>query len=97
MTLVDGGRCVAIMPSWFSPDTSGAAGYAAVAKVVPPTFDMLCDGKFYAKHGTGISVRILVNEFKPRRTMRRVLADNADLVSREYPAEPSSELLAQGS
>ena len=60
MTLVDGGRCVAIMPSWFSPDASGAAGYAAVAKVVPPTFDMLCDGKFYAKHGTGISVRILV-------------------------------------
>jgi arginine-tRNA-protein transferase len=38
-----------------------------------------------------ISVRILVNEFEPRRTMRRVLSANADLVSREYPAEPSSE------
>ncbi|UPA25554.1 arginyltransferase [Shinella oryzae] len=38
-----------------------------------------------------ISVRILVNEFEPRRTMRRVLAANADLVSRDYPAEPSSE------
>ncbi len=38
-----------------------------------------------------ISVRILVNEFEPRRTMRRVLAENADLVSHEYPAEPSSE------
>ena len=38
-----------------------------------------------------ISVRILVNEFEPRRTMRRVLADNADLISHEYPAEPSSE------
>jgi arginyl-tRNA--protein-N-Asp/Glu arginylyltransferase len=38
-----------------------------------------------------ISVRILVNEFEPRRSMRRVVADNADLVSRDYPAEPSSE------
>ena len=38
-----------------------------------------------------ISVRILVNEFAPRRTMRRVLAANGDLISREYPAEPSSE------
>ncbi len=38
-----------------------------------------------------ISVRILVNEFTPRRSMRRILATNSDLVSREYPAEPSSE------
>lgn len=51
---------MAIMPSWFSPDGSGAAGYAAVAKVMPPSFDMLCQGNFYGKHGTGIDVRILV-------------------------------------
>ena len=38
-----------------------------------------------------ISVRILVNEFQPTRSMRRVLAANADLVGYEYPAEPSSE------
>ncbi|WP_421591181.1 arginyltransferase [Shinella sp. M27] len=38
-----------------------------------------------------ISVRILVNEFQPRRSMRRVLATNADLIAHEYPAEPSSE------
>ncbi|MCF3642292.1 arginyltransferase [Rhizobium sp. TRM95111] len=38
-----------------------------------------------------ISVRILVNEFRPSRSMRRVLAANADLVAYEYPAEPSSE------
>ena len=73
MTLVDGGRCVAIMPSWFSPDASGAAGYAAVAKVVPPAFDMLCDGNFYAKHGTGISVRILVyDKGRKSETVRAV-------------------------
>jgi hypothetical protein len=60
LTLAEGGRCVAIMPSWFSPDGSGAAGYAAVAKVMPPAFDMLCQGNFYGKHGTGIDVRMLV-------------------------------------
>jgi arginyl-tRNA--protein-N-Asp/Glu arginylyltransferase len=38
-----------------------------------------------------ISVRILVNEFKPTRSMRRVMATNADLIAYEYPAEPSSE------
>lgn len=38
-----------------------------------------------------ISVRILVNEFKPTRSMRRVVADNRDIVSSEYAAEPSSE------
>ncbi|MCP8895652.1 arginyltransferase [Shinella daejeonensis] len=38
-----------------------------------------------------ISVRILVNEFEASRSMRRVLAANADLISSEYPAEPSSE------
>ena len=37
-----------------------------------------------------ISVRILVNEFKPTRSMRRVMATNADLIAYEYPAEPSS-------
>jgi hypothetical protein len=31
MRLRHGGRCVAIMPAWFSPDRSGSAGYAAVA------------------------------------------------------------------
>ncbi|PST25507.1 arginyltransferase [Mesorhizobium plurifarium] len=38
-----------------------------------------------------ISVRILANEFVPTRSMRRVLAANGDIVSAEYPAEPSSE------
>jgi arginine-tRNA-protein transferase len=38
-----------------------------------------------------VSVRILVDEFKPTRSMKRVLAANTDVVSIEYPAEPSSE------
>ena len=38
-----------------------------------------------------ISVRILAGEFKPNRSMKRIIARNADLVAQEFPAEPSSE------
>jgi arginyl-tRNA--protein-N-Asp/Glu arginylyltransferase len=38
-----------------------------------------------------VSVRILAGEFSPTRSMRRILALNSDVVSTEYPAEPSSE------
>lgn len=58
--LEDGGRCVAVMPSWFSAHGSGAPGFAAVARAVPPCFDLLVEGRTFAKHGTGIDVRLLV-------------------------------------
>ena len=38
-----------------------------------------------------VSVRILVDEFRPGRSMRRVLAHNADLVGRMSEPSPSSE------
>jgi arginyl-tRNA--protein-N-Asp/Glu arginylyltransferase len=38
-----------------------------------------------------ISVRIIVGEFKPTRSMRRITNLNSDVVAAEYPAEPSSE------
>ncbi|MBD8553016.1 arginyltransferase [Rhizobium sp. CFBP 8762] len=38
-----------------------------------------------------VSVRILADEFRPTRSMRRVLAANTDMISAEYAAEPSSE------
>ncbi|UIJ70259.1 arginyltransferase [Aurantimonas sp. HBX-1] len=38
-----------------------------------------------------VSVRILVDEFRPGRSMRRVLARNADLVGRMSEPSPSSE------
>ena len=41
-----------------------------------------------------VSVRILVDAFEPTRSMRRVLARNDDLVSKEYAAEPSTEQFA---
>lgn len=38
-----------------------------------------------------ISVRILAGEFKPARSMRRIMAQNADLSGQETPARPSAE------
>jgi len=38
-----------------------------------------------------ISVRILAQEFKPGKSMRRIAAINSDLIATEYAAEPSSE------
>jgi len=38
-----------------------------------------------------VSVRILVDEFTPTKSMRRAIAANTDLTAREYPAEPSTE------
>lgn len=41
-----------------------------------------------------ISVRILVNEFEPTKSMRRVLTTNDDVIATELDAEPSSEQFA---
>lgn len=58
--LAPDGRCVAVMPQWFSADGSGRAGRAAVEEMLPPVFDLLLDGSFYHAHGTSIRVRLLV-------------------------------------
>ena len=38
-----------------------------------------------------VSVRVLVNEFEPKRSFRRVLDANADVVARRLQATPTSE------
>lgn len=38
-----------------------------------------------------VSVRILVDQFEPSRTMRRVLSANSDITTEIYPAQPSTE------
>ena len=60
LRLASYGRCVAIMPAWFSNARSGRDGYTAVSKIVPPRLDLLITGNAYAKHGTGVDVRVLV-------------------------------------
>ena len=38
-----------------------------------------------------VSVRILIDQFKPSKTMRRIAARNADLIGAVHDAEPSTE------
>ncbi len=76
------GRCVAIMPAWFAPGRSGRDGYAAVSKIVAPRLDMLIEGGAFAKHGTGIDVRILIYDRDSDRATQRV--ETSDLA--EAPA-----------
>jgi leucyl-tRNA---protein transferase len=38
-----------------------------------------------------VSVRILVNQFEPTKSMRRVMSTNDDVIATELEAEPSSE------
>jgi predicted RNA methylase len=58
--LAPGGRCVAIMPSSFSADGTGAAGYAAVADNCQPRVAITILSSPYAKHGTSIDVRLVI-------------------------------------
>jgi len=60
LRLADQGRCVAIMSPAFAHGGTAASGYDAVAELVPPRFELTINGQPYAKHGTSISVRILV-------------------------------------
>ncbi|MDB5687265.1 MAG: methylase [Rhizorhabdus sp.] len=60
LRLAEGGRCVAIMPRSFAEDGSGAAGYASACEIVRPCSEISILGQAYAKHGTGIDVRLLI-------------------------------------
>ena len=73
-----------------------------VGERAPGLLDLLSQGGFRRSQNIAyrpacercracVSVRILVDEFKPGKSMRRVLARNADLVGRIDQAEPSSE------
>ncbi|WP_454884294.1 strawberry notch-like NTP hydrolase domain-containing protein [Sphingomonas oryzagri] len=54
------GRCVAIMYPAFARDGTGAVGYRVVSEIVPPRWELTINGQPYARHGTSISVRVLV-------------------------------------
>ncbi len=86
--LAPGGRCVAIMPTSFSPEGSAALGYNAVAELVPPRVELTISGSPYAKHGTGIDVRLLVFDKGWTGTPERHFASDIDAVLRLVLAMP---------
>ncbi|WP_380871883.1 methylase [Sphingomonas sp. DBB INV C78] len=60
LRLADGGRCAAIMSPAFARDGTGSKGYDAVTSLVPARFEITINGQPYAKHGTAISIRLVI-------------------------------------
>lgn len=65
--LIPGGRLVAIMPDWFSPHMSNPI-FAATSEDANLVASLRLQEGAYAKHGTGIAVRILVFDKAPKTT-----------------------------
>lgn len=74
--LAPNGRCVAIMSPAFARDGTGAKGYDAVAGTVPPRWELSINGQPYARHGTSISVRLLIYDKGWTGITERHVADN---------------------
>ncbi|MGD9810682.1 MAG: strawberry notch-like NTP hydrolase domain-containing protein [Sphingobium sp.] len=55
-----GGRIVAIMPDWFSPSARSGEVFRHTLEGARVTLSLRLDKGAYAKHGTGIAVRMLV-------------------------------------
>ncbi|HEX7856969.1 MAG TPA: strawberry notch family protein [Sphingobium sp.] len=92
--LAPGGRCVAIMPPSFAADGTGARGYDAVAEIVPPRWEITINGAPYAKHGTSLSVRLLIFDRGWSISPDRLIAD--DLASALPHVLSSPSRLGQG-
>ena len=58
--LADGGRLVAIMPSWFALWESGRAGRVAVERIALPRLDLTIPSGAFNRHGTSVDTRLLV-------------------------------------
>ena len=58
--VLPGGRIVAIMPDWFTPDARHGEVYRRTLEGARVALSLRLDKGGYAKHGTGVAVRILV-------------------------------------
>jgi hypothetical protein len=63
--LLPGGRIVAIMPDWFSPSAKYEETFRRTLEGARVLLSLRLDKGGYAKHGTGIAVRILVIDKVP--------------------------------
>lgn len=63
--LLPGGRIVAIMPDWFSPSARYEETFRRTLEGARVVVSLRLDKGGYAKHGTGIAVRVLVIDKVP--------------------------------
>lgn len=66
--LLPGGRVVAIMPDWFADTARGGEVYRRTLEGARVVMSLRLDRGGYAKHGTGIAVRMLVIDKVPGDT-----------------------------
>ncbi|SCY83454.1 Methyltransferase domain-containing protein [Novosphingobium aromaticivorans] len=66
--LLPGGRVVAIMPDWFAESARGGEVYRRTLEGARVVMSLRLDKGGYAKHGTGIAVRLLVIDKVPGET-----------------------------
>ena len=66
--LLPGGRVVAIMPDWFADTARGGEVYRRTLEGARVVMSLRLDKGGYAKHGTGIAVRMLVIDKVPGDT-----------------------------
>ncbi|MGB3928369.1 MAG: strawberry notch family protein [Sphingobium sp.] len=88
LRLAPGGRCVAIMPPSFAADGTAASGYAVVCETVMPRVEITILGNPYAKHGTGIAIRLIVFDKGWTGATERHIArtiDEAAVIVRNIP------------
>jgi len=78
LRLAPAGRCVAIMPPSFASDGTAASGYAMVSEVTAPRAEITILGSPYVKHGTSISVRLLVFDKGWAGPVERHVADSIE-------------------
>ncbi|NLR40646.1 strawberry notch-like NTP hydrolase domain-containing protein [Novosphingobium sp. ERW19] len=90
--LLPGGRIVAIMPDWFSPTARNEKTFRRSLEGARVVLSLRLDKGGYAKHGTGIAVRVLVIDKVPGEIS--VSTINRGLVSELFAALPTVPLRA---
>lgn len=90
--LLSGGRIVAIMPDWFSPSARYEETFRRTLEGARVVLSLRLEKGGYAKHGTGIAVRVLVIDKVPGEI--GVSTINRSSVGELFAALPSVPLRA---
>ncbi len=90
--LLPGGRLVAIMPDWFSTNAASDSVVSKTLEGASVRLSLRLDKGAYAKHGTGIAVRILVLDKAPGRARPAVINRASPVQLLEAIPEPPGRM-----
>lgn len=95
--LLPGGRLVAIMPDWFSTNAVNDSVVTKTLEGATIRLSLRLDKGAYAKHGTGIAVRILVLDKTPGTTRPAVINRASPLQLLDAIPEPPCRIALRDS